>query len=226
MMAVNVKQLINAERAWFDEEGQPINIDRAWSKSERAIEQRRLDAGLLAAATKHVPGTRRWFALRTIGVSELELCERLIDSDVDAVVPKKKVQVKRRFQPRGAKVVHKPVLRGLVFVCLVPSDAAFAGLLRLRGVSAVIGANGRPQPIGDGEMRSFMDLADAGAFDERFSPTGLQVGSKVKIRVGTFADVEGVLEGYAKGRAARVMVWLFGREHVVDVRLANLEKLD
>lgn len=226
MMAVNVKQLSNAERAWVDDHGQPINIDRAWLKSDRAIGQRRLDAGLLAAATKHVPGTRHWFALRTTAVSELELCERLTDSDVDAVVPKKKVQVKRRFNAPSRKVVHKPVLRGLVFVCLVPSDAAFAGLLRLRGVASVIGASGRPQPIGDREMRLFMDLADAGAFDERHAATGLQVGSKVKIRVGTFADVEGVLEGYAKGRAARVLVWLFGREHVVDVRLANLEKLD
>lgn len=226
MMAVNVKQLSDAERAWFDGHGQPISIDRAWRKSERAIEQRRLDDALLAAATKHVPGTRHWFALRTMGVSELYLCARLTDSDVDAVVPKKKVQVKRRFNAPSRKVVHKPVLRGLVFVCLVPSDEAFAGLLRLRGVASVIGANGRPQPIGDKEMRKFMDLADAGAFDERLAPTGLQVGSKVKIRVGTFADVEGVLEGYAKGRAARVLVWLFGREHVVDVRLANLEKVD
>lgn len=71
-----------------------------------------------------------------------------------------------------------------------------------------------------------MDLAQAGAFDERYAPTGLKVGEKVRIGVGPFAAFEGVLAGYAKGRAARVMTWLLGREHLVDVKLANLEKLD
>ncbi|MBI1620144.1 transcription termination/antitermination protein NusG [Aquamicrobium zhengzhouense] len=225
MMAVNVKQLSDAQHAWLDDEGNAINIDRAWKKSDKVMAERRLEQGLLAAARKDVPGERRWFALRTLGVGEIELCSQLIDSGVDAVVPVKKVQVKRRFQPRSCRTIHRPVLRGLVFVNLVSSTEAFAGLLRVKGVAAFVGKEGRPHPIGEHEMRKFMDLAQEGAFDERYAPTGLVVGEKVKIGVGPFVAFEGILTGYGKGRTARVMTWLFGREHLVEVKLANLEKL-
>lgn len=222
MMAVNVKQLSETGRAWLDEAGQPINLDRAWGKSDRMMEERRIEADLLAAAGRDVAGDRRWFAVRTAGVSEIDLCKRLTDSRVDAVVPVKSVPVKRRFNAPSRKLTHKPVLGGLVFVSVVESDQAFAGLLRIRGVAALIGTHGRPHPIGNREMNGFMDLAQAGAFDERNTPTGLQVGSRVKINVGPYAQFRGVLEGYAKGRSARVKTWLFGSDLIVDVKLAHL----
>lgn len=214
MMAVDVKRLNEAE---------VIDLSRCEAEADRVMAERRLDAGLLAAASKHVEGNRRWFALRTTNRGELDLVRRLDKAGVDAVVPVREVPIVRRFQPRSAKVVHKPVLSGLVFVNLVPSDAAFAGLLRVRGVAAVVGKEGRPYPIGNREMNGFMDLAQAGAFDERNTPTGLQVGRGVKIRVGPFADFYGILEGYAKGRVARVRTMLFGRDLMVDVKLAHLD---
>lgn len=217
MMAVTVKQLSEAV---------VIDLSRCEAKADKVMAARRLERDLLAAASIDVVGERRWFALRTMGISEIELCRVLVDSRVDAVVPVKQVQVKRRFNAPSRKVVHKPVLSGLVFASLVPSDAAFAGLFRVKGVAALIGTEGRPYAIGGSEMNSFMDLAQAGAFDERNTPTGLAVGSRVKIKVGSYADFEGVLDGYAKGRTARVMTWLFGREMTIDVKLAHLEKLE
>lgn len=213
MMAVDVKRLNEAD---------VIDLSRCEAKADRVIAERRMEAELLAAASKHVEGDRRWFALRSANRGEIDLVARLDRIDVDAVVPVKEVQVGRRAGSRGGKVVHRPVLSGLVFVCIVPSDSAFAGLLRFKGVAAVVGKDGRPYPIGNREMNGFMDLAQAGAFDERNTPTGLAVGSAVKIRVGPYADFWGVLEGYAPGRAARVRTWLFGRDLCVDVKLAHL----
>jgi transcription antitermination factor NusG len=118
------------------------------------------------------------------------------------------------------------VHRGLVFVCIVPSNAAFAGLLRVKGVAAMVGKDGIPYPIGNREMNVFMELAQAGAFDERNTPAGLVVGSRVRINVGPYAEMDGILTGYAPGRPARVLTWLFGGEIVVDVTLAHLEKLE
>src|SRR5690606_38002583 len=122
--------------------------------------------------------------------------------------------------------VHKPVLSKLVFVNMVPSSMAYAGLLRVKGVAAFIGTDGIPHPIGQREMNSFMHLAQEGAFDERNMPRGIVVGSRVRINVGAYADFEGILAGYAKGRASRVLTYLFGREMTVDVTFAQLEKLD
>lgn len=214
MMAVDVKRLNEAD---------VIDLSRCEAKADRVIAERRMEAELLAAASKHVEGDRRWFALRSANRGEIDLVKRLDDSNVDAVVPVKKIQVKRRFNAPSRKVVHKPVLHGLVFVNLVPTDAAFAGLLHVRGVVAVVGKEGRPYPIGDSEMNGFMDLAQAGAFDERNTPTGLVVGSRVRIKVGPYADFNGVFEGYAKSRAARVRTLLFGSDLCVDVKLAHLE---
>lgn len=217
MMAVDVKRL---------NEASVIDLSRCEAKANRVMAERRMEAELLAAASKHADGERRWFALRCANRGELDLFHRLDGLDVDVVVPVKEAQVARRFQGGRGRVVHRPVLSGLVFVNVVPSNEAFAGLLRVKGVASVVGKEGRPYPIGDREMSSFMDLAQAGAFDERNTPTGLVVGSMVKIRVGAFADFAGVLEGYARGRAARVRTMLFGRDLTVDVKLAHLEKLE
>lgn len=214
MMAVDVKRL---------NEASVIDLSRCEAKVDKVMAERRLEADLLAMASKRIPGERRWFALRTANRAELDLVRRLDKSDVDAVVPVKKEQVKRRFKVESRRVINRPVLSGLVFVNLVPSNGAFAGLLRVNDVVAVVGKEGRPYPIGDREMNGFMDLAQAGAFDERNAPTGLQVGKQVKIRVGLYANFTGVLEGYAKGRAARVRTMLFGCDLTVDVKLAHLE---
>lgn len=217
MMAVDVRRL---------NEASVIDLSRCEAKVDKVIAERRMEARLLAAATKHVEGVRLWFALRSANRSELDIVARLEKNDVDAVVPVKEMPAARRFQPRSANIVHRPVLSRLVFVNIVPSSDAFAGLLRVKGVTAVVGKDGRPYPIGSREMNGFMDLAQAGAFDERNTPTGLAVGAAVKMRVGQFADFSGVLEGYAKGRTARVRTMLFGRDIAIDVKLAHLEKLE
>lgn len=228
MMAVNVKRLNSDERVWLDRQGTPINVDRAWHKSDRVIAERQREERHLAMASLDVEGARRWFALRAGNRGEIDLRDRLIDSRVDAVVPVKQVQAARRAGCRGGKVIHKPVLSQLVFVNIVPSDEAFAGLLSVKGVSSLVGTNDkqfRPYPIGDRQMNGFMDLAQAGAFDERNMPTGLKVGSWVRINVGPYAEFLGVLEGYAKGRTARVKTMLFGSNLIVDVKLAHIENL-
>jgi transcription termination/antitermination protein NusG len=216
MMMADVKRLSEAER---------LDLTRCEEKLDKALAARRLDADLIAAATTRVEGERRWFALRVGKCGELELCQRLVGEGVDAVVPVKQVRVTRRTGSRGA-VVHRPVLRSLVFVSIVPSVEAYAGLLRMRGVAAIVGSGERPHPIGEREMLGFMDLAQKGAFDERATPTGLKVGSNVRIKVGDRADMAGVLVGYAKGRTARVRTHLFGGKVLIDVKLAQLEGID
>ena len=217
MMSVDVKRLSDAA---------PIDTTRCEARSDAMRAVRRMEARLLAAASRDVAGVRRWYALRVAGVQEVLLRSRLADSRVDAVVPTRIEPVKRRFAAPSRKLVHRPVLKGMVFVNIVPSADAFAGLLRVDGVAALIGTGERPHPIGDREMIAFMDLAQAGAFDERVAASGLVLGSRVRIGVGAFAQFEGVLEGYARGRTARVRTMLFGSELTVDVRLAHLEKME
>lgn len=222
MMRIDPKQRNETERAWLDRAGEPINVDRAWAKSDRVIDERALDRRQLEAACGD--GPRRWYALRVGHRAEIELRDALKERGVDAVVPEKQVQRKARRPGARGRVIHKPVLRALVFVSITPCNEAFSGLLRVRGVGAIIGTDDRPHPIGEREMSIFMELAQAGAFDERNAPTGLQVGTQVKIRVGSYADFEGVIAGYVGTRSARVSTWLFGREMTIDVKLAHLEK--
>lgn len=222
MMAIERKQLSDSDQVWLDGQGNPYPVP---AKAMGAEQRRALDAQLLDAAGMEVPGVRRWFAFRTLGRGEIEIRDALVKMHVDAVVPVKTVPAARRGGVRSRHLVERPVLVNLVFIRLVPSDEAVAGLLRVRGIQAVIGKGDRPHPIGDREMTAFMDLAQKGAFDERNIPTGLKVGSRVKINVGPYANFSGVLEGYAKGRTARVRTMLFGADMIVDVKLAQIERL-
>lgn len=221
MMRIDPKQL--NERAWLDRNGDPINIDRAWQKSDRVMADRCLADELLADF--NASGDRRWYALRVdVGVREIELRDLLTAKRIDAVVPVKSV-AKPGYKGKGWTFIHKPVLRGRVFVNGAPGNRAFAGLLKVKGVAAIVGAGEKPYPIRDRDMNVFMALAQDGAFDERRSPGGLKVGDKVRIRVGAYADVEGVLQGYVGSRAARVETMLFGGVMTVDVTLAHIEKI-
>ncbi|MGQ2906727.1 MAG: transcription termination/antitermination protein NusG [Aliihoeflea sp.] len=221
-MAIERKQLSDGEQVWLDGQGNPYPVPAKVLGEEQ---RRALDAQLLDAAGMEVPGVRRWFAFRTLGRGEIEIRDALVKMHVDAVVPEKRVVLPRRGVRPGGKAIQIPVLRKLIFVRVAQSDQAVAGLLRVRGIQAVIGKGDRPHPIGDRQMTAFMDLAQKGAFDERNIPTGLNVGSRVKINVGPYAAFSGVLEGYAKGRAARVRTMLFGADMIVDVKLAQIERL-
>lgn len=207
---------------WVDRRtGEVINVDRAVRRSDVVMAERALEADLLAAASKAVTGKRVWLALRIGQCGEIAMRDWLIERQVDAVVPVKEVR-SAAHRGRRAKVIHKPVLRGLVFVNLVVSLRACAGLLRVRGVTAIVGKGGEPYPIRDKDMNEFMDKAQKGAFDERMMASGLKVGSRVKVTLGGHAYIEGVLAGYVGSRAGRVRTWLFGAEMTVDVKLAHL----
>jgi transcriptional antiterminator NusG len=175
-------------------------------------------------ASTSIPGARAWFALRSAHEPEIALRDALLARQVEAVVPVKKTLMHRRGGNR-CKLIHRPVVRERVFVRLVPSAEAFAGLLRVRGVASIIGANERPYPIGDMEMNTFMHLADDGAFDDNVSAQRIALGSHVQMKVGAFADMRGVLTGYVGTRGARVETFLFGGTVTVDVTLAQVTNL-
>lgn len=215
-MAIDRKRLNEAER---------INLDRCYAESDRQMAVKRLDDRLLAHASADVPGARSWCAFRTARCSPIAMRDSLVSCRVDAVVPVKQVTGGRRVGSRG-KVVHKPVIEGLVFVRLVLSDEAVAGLLRIKGIASVIGSRGRVHPVSDKEMNVFMELAEQGAFDERNGLTGVKVGSRVRIKAGPFADLEGVMQGWKRSRGLRVLAWMFGQAVTVDLTLAQIEKID
>ena len=203
---------------------EPIDLARSELEIDRVLARRRIERSLLAAASREVVGAKSWFALRVEPRCETEVRMRLDRLRVEAAVPIRQVQVKRRFRAESRRTIERAVLSGLVFVRLVASNAAFAGLLRVKGVAAIVGKEGAPYPIGNQEMQEFMELAQAGAFNERCTANGIAVGSRVRIRVGPFADAAGIFEGYGKARGARVRTMLFGREMTVDVKLANIEE--
>lgn len=224
MIRIDPKRLNERETTWiYRATGEVIDISEAWAKSDEVIAERAMEARLLAVCSAE--GERRWYALRTGKANEIDLRDWLVKRGVDAVVPEKEVR-RGAHNGRRGQLIHKPVLRSLVFVNIPSMVECFAGLLRVRGVAAIIGSGETPHPIRDRDMNAFMDLAQAGAFDERNTPTGLKVGSRVKISVGAYADFEGVLQGYAGSRSARVLTHLFGGEIIVDVKLAHLSKPD
>lgn len=213
MMMARSKQLNEAER---------INLDRCYAKSDKVMKERRMENGLISAASKERIG-RRWFVLGVASRGEKAVEKELTDAGIEAWVPVKIVNVQVRHADRIARR-ERPVFRGYVFVKVAESADAWAGLKTFRNVRGILcGPNG-PTPVADEKMNDLMGLVEKGVFNDKRRKGPYLEGSRVLIKSGPFADFKGVIEGYVGTRSARVLTHLFGGEVVCTVPIAKLAK--
>ena len=213
MMMARSKQLNEAER---------INLDRCYAKLDRVMMDRQAENALVEAASRERIG-RCWYVLSVASRGEKSVEKELIEAGIEAWVPVKVVNVQLRHADRMARR-ERPVFRGYVFVKVVGSADAWAGLRTFRSVRGILcGAKG-PTPVRDEKMNDLMGLVEEGVFNERRRKGPFLEGTRVLIKNGPFADFKGVLEGYVGTRSARVMTHLFGGEVVCTVPIAKLAK--
>ncbi|WP_309086450.1 transcription termination/antitermination NusG family protein [Chelativorans sp.] len=213
MMAVDAKQL---------NEAKAINLDRAIEAGRKAQEQARLQARRLSAAAGSEKGEKRWYVLRIAHRSERAVAADLDAAGLEAWAPTKTIW-RAVFHSKKRRRAENPIFRGYVFVRSVPCDEAWVGLLRVKGVAAILGNGTRPVHVPDEKMSALMGLVVSGAFDEKKNGRPYKIGEKVWIKDGPFASFPCVIEGYVKSRGVRVLASLFGRRVPLEVTLAQVE---
>jgi transcription antitermination factor NusG len=224
MMAVTGRQLNSSERVWLDRRGDPINIDRAWQKSDQQIGLSRRSQAMLAAAGESGPELR-WYVIRTEKHAEKDVDNSLAYAGIECWLPTEK---KIRCAPHAKRKVIREVaaLPGYVFVKVADTDATWAGLFSIEGVAAVLGGACGPVPVSDENMLIFKKKLGEKSTDKEVVEAAFPLGARVRIEDGPFASFGGTIDELLDTQRATVLVEIFGRFVPTELRLAQITKTD
>lgn len=218
MMAIDNKRLSEAERIGPSDR-QTAALDKARAESRRS-------QALLAAAG--MGGAKRWAILKVASRRENDVDKSLCAAFIDHWLPLRKAEENAAGRRRGApgEATYTLAWPGYMFVHVVDSDAAWAGLLGVKHVVAVLGVGERPFFVSDEKLlRIKAELATLK--EARQAANLFAKGQKVRVTDGPFASFPGVVahvgEGRQEGRA-QVEVMIFGRVVPVELDLAQLAK--
>jgi transcriptional antiterminator NusG len=180
----------------------------------RCASLRSISASMLSMAGANQPGQRVWFVLQTFANREKAVENTLRAAGVLAYLP---------LLPGGKKVlrgrvvncVERPALPGYVMVSVVPSPAAFAGLLRVKFVDSIVGGAETPHRIRDETMNRFKVLLGEWSDVEAHAVTFAK-GDWVRFDEGPFVGYSGHISRIRKMVLMRGMKPV-GVEGVVEV---------
>lgn len=227
MMRADVKRLSKADRAWIDRNGDPINIDRAWQKSDARIALTRREQAMLAAAGLDGPEAR-WYVLRVEDRADIAVDKSLADANVERVMLAIKVEAKRRGKRKHQKLamVEAPAFPGYIFVRVVSCPVTWAGLRTIKGVVDPIGGADNPKPVVADEIVKFQARIENDPKAIAVLTNALKAGDKVAIDTGPFAGFEAVVMMMADKHKVGVEVDILGRPVPLKFDLADVTKLD
>ncbi|MER9056438.1 transcription termination/antitermination protein NusG [Mesorhizobium sp. M0910] len=221
------KRPSDVERAWLDRNGEPINVDYAWQKSDARIALRRREHAMLAAAGMDGPEAR-WYVLRVDNGCDKAVDKALHKANVERVMLSIEVDAKRRGgrKHQSLEPCRAPAFPGYIFVHVVSCAATWAALRVIEGVVDPIGGADNPKPVKDREVLKFQARIENDPEAFAVLTNALKAGDRVAIDDGPFASFEAVVLMLGDKHRIAVEVDIFGRPTPVDLDLAQVTKLD
>lgn len=138
----------------------------------------------------------------------------------DVVVPtEEEIEIKDGKR----RTVEKRVFPGYILVQMLLSEESWYVVRNTPGVTGFVGMGNEPTPLRPDEVAKIMNRMEAEAPKVKFD---YQIGEKVRIGSGPFADFIGTVSEIDADRAkVRVMVSFFGRETPVELDFMNVDKV-
>jgi transcription termination/antitermination protein NusG len=122
------------------------------------------------------------------------------------------------------KLKPQKVFPGYVLVEMIMGDDSWYVVRNTPGVTGFVGANNRPIPLTEEEVRQVLGEADPNRAPE--IRVEFDIGQAVVITAGAFKDHQGVVrEIHAEKGKAVVSVEMFGRETPVEVDLTAIAEV-
>lgn len=209
-------------RTAFDSQDREVKALQTFERS--ALDRERAEKLISAAATGDAPDAQ-WFALRTSHRAESDSESALKSAGVTVWLPLRLVE-KRNQHTKKLRETLEPLFRSYMFARVVAGPDAWAGLNSVKEVDGVVGVAGNPVPIADKIINKLRQMCEAGEFNDRKSRRILEPGDSVRLtKAGWMTGLEGAVKGYRGKKAERVFVALFDGRPVVDISVANLEKI-
>lgn len=142
------------------------------------------------------------------------------DKIFDVVVPtEEEIEIKDGKR----RTVERRVFPGYILVQLILSEDSWYVVRNTPGVTGFVGMGNDPTPLRADEVAKIMNRMEAEAPKVKFD---FQIGEKVRIGTGPFADFIGTVSEIDQEKAkVRVMVSFFGRETPVELDFLHVEKV-
>lgn len=142
------------------------------------------------------------------------------DMIFDVVVPtEEEIEIKDGKR----RTVKKNVFPGYILVQMILTEDSWYVVRNTPGVTGFVGMGTEPTPLRPDEVANILNRMEAEAPKVKFD---FQIGEKVRIGTGPFADFIGTVSEIDQEKAkVRVMVSFFGRETPVELDFMHVEKV-
>ena len=168
------------------------------------------------ACLRTVDSAAKWYALYTWANHEKSIARQLEVRSIESFLPLyEKVS---RWKDRRVKL-RLPLFSGYVFVRMALQEKL--RVLQIPGAVRLVGFNGVPAALGDGEMEA-MRNGLAGAVHAEPCPY-LKVGRRVRLNSGPLEGFEGVLVKKKSGFRFVLSIELIQRSVAVEVDAADIQ---
>jgi len=175
--------------------------------------------------------TPRWYLVHTYSGKEKKVLEELKerirgygleDRVLEVLLPEdyySEVDKKGR-----RKIKPKKVFPGYIFVKMIMDDESWYVVRNTPGVLGFVGPTGKPTPISDEEIAKIIEQRIT---EERAKEKlHFDINDRVRILVGPFKDMEGVVEAIDEEKGtAKVVLKMFGREMPVEIQSEHIQKV-
>jgi transcription antitermination factor NusG len=165
-------------------------------------------------------GEERWFAAYTCARHEKSVVQHFEARAVEHFLPL--YTSMRRWQNRRVQL-ELPLFPGYVFVRIALS--ARLRVLEVPGVVRLVGFNGRPYPLEEREIESLRRGIMNASRIEPHPYLNLSVGSRVRIKSGPLAGMEGKLVKKKNSYRVVLSLELIARSAAVEVDSADIERI-
>lgn len=197
------------ERAEFDDLDLESELDGASSEE---------DSGLKS----------EWFVIHSYSGMENKVKKNLehraesmgmTDRILQVVVP---TETEIEIKDGVRREVERRVFPGYILIEMIMDEDSWYVVRNTPGVTSFVGMGNKPSPLSAAEVERIMIRIES---DEPRIKVSFEVGERVRITEGPFAEFTGVVETIDpdKGKA-RVMVSFFNRETPVEVDFLQLER--
>lgn len=174
----------------------------------------------------------KWYVIHTNSGSEYKVKQNLENrvelmgkknSIFQVLVPEESAE---RVQDGERVTKTRKIYPGYVLVQMDLDDDTWTVVKNTPGVTGFVGLGSKPTPLQDKEVQTVLRAAGLGPQrSAAMTPIGFTEGQSVKIVDGPFTDFIGCIkEINQEKRKAKVIIFIFGRDTVVEVDLIQLEE--
>ncbi len=176
---------------------------------------------------------KEWYVVNTYAGHENRVKENLmrrvetmgLQEYLFRIVVDEEIEIEYRNGKQVEKVRNR--LPGYLFVEMIMTDEAWYVVRNTPGVTGFIGSSGggaKPFPVEQEEIDGILRRL---GMAERNVQLNFEVGDRVTILSGPFANHEGVVESLNNdAQEAVVLMVLFGRETPTEIGYGDIEKLE